>query len=164
MNAGKTTTLLQSNYNYQERGMTTLVLIPRLDNRYGTQVRSRIGLETAATEFDDTHNLLSLVEQQLAKQPLHCILVDEAQFMARAHVEQLSDVVDHHAIPVLAYGLRTDFQGELFPGSAHLLAWADELREIKTICHCGRNGNNGGAPRRRRPGDAPWRASPDRWQ
>ena len=138
MNAGKTTTLLQSNYNYQERGMTTLVLKPRLDDRYGTHVRSRIGLEAQAVEFDDTHDLLDIVAQHLNEQPLHCVLVDEAQFMTRAHVEQLSDVVDRHAIPVLAYGLRTDFQGELFPGSAHLLAWADELREIKTICHCGR--------------------------
>ena len=138
MNAGKTTTLLQSNYNYQERGMTTMVLKPRLDDRFGTQVRSRIGLEADAVEFDEADNLLALVKQHLASRPLHCVLVDEAQFMTRAQVEQLADVVDGNGIPVLAYGLRTDFQGELFPGSAHLLAWADELREIKTICFCGR--------------------------
>jgi thymidine kinase len=138
MNAGKTTTLLQSNYNYQERGMSTLVLKPLVDDRFGTVVRSRIGLEAAAVNFTVLDNLEHLAKQRRASKGLHCVLVDEAQFLTRAQVEQLADVVDAMNIPVLTYGLRTDFQGELFEGSMHLLAWADELREIKTVCHCGR--------------------------
>ncbi len=137
MNAGKTTTLLQSNYNYQERGMNTLVLKPLLDQRYGAVVRSRIGLEAAAVNFERTDELAPLVDSFQRKQPLHCVLVDEAQFLTEAQVLELTEVVDQQRIPVLAYGLRTDFQGKLFEGSQHLLAWADELREIKTICHCG---------------------------
>ena len=137
MNAGKTTTLLQSAYNYRERGMNTLVLKPRLDDRYGARIHSRIGLETEAENFTPEQNLLELTNSRLAKDPLHCVLVDEAQFLTQAQVYQLSEVVDQRKIPVLAYGLRTDFQGELFEGSRHLLAWADELCEIKTICHCG---------------------------
>ena len=137
MNAGKTTTLLQSDYNYRERGMNTLVLKPRIDDRYGDRVHSRIGLEATAVNFTPEQNLLELTDARLAEEPLHCVLVDEAQFLTREQVFQLSEVVDQRKIPVLAYGLRTDFQGELFEGSRHLLAWADELREIKTICHCG---------------------------
>lgn len=137
MNAGKTTTLLQSNYNYRERGMNTLVLKPRLDDRYGSVVRSRIGLEAAAHNFVDADSLFQVVDQAVQQAPLHCVLVDEAQFLTRQQVVDLARVVDQLRIPVLAYGLRTDFQGELFPGSRFLLAWADELREIKTICHCG---------------------------
>lgn len=137
MNAGKTTTLLQSNYNYQERGMNTLVLKPLLDQRYGNVVRSRIGLEAEAVNFEQADHLAPLVASAQQEAPLHCVLVDEAQFLTEAQVYELTELVDQQKIPVLAYGLRTDFQGKLFEGSRHLLAWADELREIKTICHCG---------------------------
>ena len=140
MNAGKTTTLLQSAYNYHERGMRTLILTPALDNRYGDGVvASRIGLKANACRFSAGEDLLALVEKDIAARgPLHCVFVDEAQFLSKAQVWQLSDVVDRLHIPVLAYGLRTDFRGELFEGSRYLLAWADNLEEIKTICHTGR--------------------------
>jgi thymidine kinase len=140
MNAGKTTSLLQSAYNYHERGMRTLILTPALDNRHGEGVvASRIGLKADAQRFDGDENLLSVVEADIAARgALHCVFVDEAQFLTRAQVWQISDVVDHLNIPVLAFGLRTDFRGELFEGSQYLLAWADNLEEIKTICHTGR--------------------------
>ncbi|MGO4504958.1 MULTISPECIES: thymidine kinase [unclassified Dyella] len=140
MNAGKTTTLLQSAYNYHERGMRTLILTPALDNRYGEGVvASRIGLKANAVRFGGEENLLALVQSDIAARgPLHCVFVDEAQFLSKAQVWQLSDVVDKLNVPVLAYGLRTDFRGELFEGSRYLLAWADNLDEIKTICHTGR--------------------------
>ena len=138
MNAGKTTTLLQSNYNYQERGMRTLVLKPKLDDRFGEGVRSRIGLHAEAYDFSNVDDLFAIASSRKSTEGLDCVLLDEAQFMTRAQVEQLTQIVDALAIPVLTYGLRTDFQGELFEGSTHLLAWADELKEIKTICHCGR--------------------------
>lgn len=138
MNAGKTTTLLQSNYNYRERGMQTLLLKPALDNREGEVIRSRIGLTAEATNFKTDDDLLEIFRRRLEEGPLNCVLLDEAQFLTREQVQQLSDIVDEYSIPVLAYGLRTDFLGELFEGSRHLLAWADELKEIKTICHCGR--------------------------
>ncbi|HKR76923.1 MAG TPA: thymidine kinase [Rhodanobacter sp.] len=139
MNAGKTTTLLQSAYNYHERGMRTLILTPALDTRHGEGVvASRIGLKANARRFDGDENLLALVEADIAAHgTLNCVFVDEAQFLTRAQVWQLTDVVDRLHIPVLAYGLRTDFRGELFEGSRYLLAWADELQEIKTICHTG---------------------------
>ncbi|KQX96330.1 thymidine kinase [Rhodanobacter sp. Root480] len=139
MNAGKTTNLLQGAYNYHERGMRTLILTPALDNRYGEGVvASRIGLKAHARRFRAEENLLALVQADIAAHgPLHCVFVDEAQFLAKAQVWQLSDVVDQLRIPVLAYGLRTDFRGEPFEGSQYLLAWADELQEIKTICHTG---------------------------
>lgn len=139
MNAGKTTTLLQSAYNYHERGMRTLILTPALDNRFGEGVvASRIGLKANARRFGAEANLLQWVEEDLAgRGALHCVFVDEAQFLTKAQVWQISDVVDQLHIPVLAYGLRTDFRGELFEGSSYLLAWADELHEIKTICHTG---------------------------
>ena len=138
MNAGKTTTLLQSAHNYRERGMRTLILAPRLDDRAGGRVASRIGLQSEAVGFDADTDLQQLVERDIAAHgPLHCVLVDESQFLSRAQVWQLSEVVDALRIPVLCYGLRTDFRGELFEGSQHLLAWADELVEIKTICHSG---------------------------
>lgn len=138
MNAGKTTTLLQSAYNYRERGMRTLILAPRIDTRAQGKVASRIGLEADALRFTPGDDLLQQVEADIARHgPLHCVLVDEAQFLAKAQVWQLSEVVDILDIPVLCYGLRTDFRGELFTGSAALLAWADELQEIKTICHSG---------------------------
>ena len=140
MNAGKTTTLLQSAYNYRERGMRTLILTPKLDDRYGEgQVASRIGLAARGTIFGRDDDLLALVRADIAANgPLHCVLVDEAQFLAKAQVWQLGEIVDRENIPVLAYGLRTDFRGELFEGSQYLLAWADNLVEIKTICHTGR--------------------------
>ena len=140
MNAGKTTTLLQSAYNYHERGMRTLLFTPALDTRHGAGiVASRIGLRAQGRRFEPADDLFAIVEADLrACGPLHCVLVDEAQFLAKAHVWQLGDVVDRLGIPVLAYGLRTDFRGELFEGSHYLLAWADELEEIKTICHTGK--------------------------
>ena len=139
MNAGKTTTLLQSAYNYRERGMNTLVLKPKVDDRYNPDsVRSRIGLESDAVSFEDKDDLLTLTEKIYQKTPLSCVLLDEAQFLTKTQVYDLGEIVDNLEIPVLAYGLRTDFKGELFEGSLHLLAWADELVEIKTICHCGK--------------------------
>ncbi len=139
MNAGKTTTLLQSAHNYHERGMRTLILTPALDHRYGKGVvASRIGLKAEGHRIGPHQDLLALVETDLrVRGTLHCVLVDEAQFLSKPQVWQLSDVVDQLQIPVLAYGLRTDFCGELFVGSQYLLAWADELCEIKTICHSG---------------------------
>ncbi|WP_114241415.1 thymidine kinase [Dyella sp. C9] len=140
MNAGKTTTLLQSAYNYHERGMRTLILTPALDNRFGAGVvASRIGLKANARRFGGEEDLFALVQADVAARgALHCVFVDEAQFLSKAQVWQLSDVVDKLNVPVLAYGLRTDFRGELFEGSRYLLAWADNLDEIKTICHTGR--------------------------
>jgi len=139
MNAGKTTTLLQSAHNYRERGMRTLILTPRLDHRDGSgTVSSRIGLRAEGVAFGGGDDLLALVERDIAAHGrLHCVLVDEAQFLARAQVWQLGEVVDALRVPVLCYGLRTDFRGELFEGSQYLLAWADEISEIKTICHSG---------------------------
>lgn len=139
MNAGKTTNLLQSSYNYAERGMNTLVLKPRIDNRAGeSRVRSRIGLEADAIDVGPEVDLRQLVVREGGEQAVHCVLVDEAQFLSAQQVGQLTEVVDTLDIPVLAYGLRTDFLGELFEGAQLLLALADELREIKTVCHCGR--------------------------
>ena len=139
MNAGKSTTLLQSSYNYHERGMRTLILVPDIDTRDDQEtVTSRIGLSAEATTFHLADNVYKMVEQQHQQQPLDCVLVDEAQFLTREQVRQISDVSDQLDIPVLTYGLRTDFQGKLFEGSEQLLAWADNLVEIKTICHCGR--------------------------
>ena len=139
MNAGKTTTLLQSAHNYRERGMRTLILTPRLDDRAGGgTVASRIGLQAEGTAFECDDDLQRLVERDIAAHgALHCVLVDEAQFLTRSQVWQLGEVVDALRIPVLCYGLRTDFRGELFEGSQYLLAWADEISEIKTICHSG---------------------------
>lgn len=140
MNAGKTTTLLQSAYNYHERGMRTLIFTPRLDNRAGeSMVASRIGLKAKAVAFERDDDLEILLGRVLAKhQKIDCVLVDEAQFLSKNQVWQLTEIVDQHNIPVLAYGLRTDFRGELFEGSQYLLAWADSLTEIKTICHTGK--------------------------
>ena len=139
MNAGKTTTLLQSAHNYRERGMRTLILTPRLDHRAGSgTVASRIGLQAEGVAFDHGDDLEALVARDIAAHgTLDCLLVDEAQFLSKAQVWQLSEVVDALRVPVLCYGLRTDFRGELFEGSQYLLAWADELQEIKTICHSG---------------------------
>ena len=140
MNAGKTTTLLQSSYNYRERGMRTVIYTPLLDDRAGAGViASRIGLSATGRGFVESDDLLELVRADIEEQgPLHCVLVDEAQFLTKRQVWQLTEVVDELGIPVLAYGLRTDFRGELFEGSRYLLAWADTLTEIKTICHSGK--------------------------
>ena len=141
MNAGKTTTLLQSAHNYRERGMRVLVFTPALDDRAGKAgvVASRIGLRSEGVAFGRGDDLLARVEADIAAHgKLDCVLVDEAQFLSKPQVWQLSEVVDQHRIPVLCYGLRTDFRGELFEGSQYLLAWADELTEIKTICHTGK--------------------------
>ena len=138
MNAGKSTALLQSSYNYKERGMNTLILAPELDDRYGAgKVTSRIGLEADAITFSNTDDVYDVVSGILDTQPLHCVLIDEAQFLTKAQVFQLGEVTDRLNIPVLAYGLRTDFQGEPFEGSKYLLAWCDNLKELKAICHCG---------------------------
>ena len=138
MNAGKSTSLLQSSYNYRERGMSTLILAPAIDNRYGVgRVKSRIGLEAEATTFNRADDLFDIVETCLQEDPLHCVMVDEAQFLTKAQVFQLGEVSDRLSIPVLAYGLRTDFRGEPFEGSQYLLAWSDVLTELKAICHCG---------------------------
>ncbi|MBX9401122.1 thymidine kinase [Lysobacter sp. BMK333-48F3] len=140
MNAGKTTTLLQSAHNYRERGMRVAILTPHLDDRAGRgTVASRIGLRADGEAFDRDQDLEALIRADIAARgALHCVLVDEAQFLSRAQVWQLSEVVDALRIPVLCYGLRTDFRGELFEGSQYLLAWADEISEIKTICHSGK--------------------------
>ncbi len=142
MNAGKSTMLLQASYNYRERGMHPLILAPAIDNRDGeNSVSSRIGLTAPATPFHTTDNLLVLVTTLRKTQTIDSVFIDEAQFLEASQVKQLSDVADELDIPVLCYGLRTDFQGNLFPGSEQLLAWADDLTEIKTICHCGRKAN-----------------------
>ena len=140
MNAGKTTTLLQSAHNYRERGMRVAIMTPWLDYRAGSgTVASRIGLKADGVAFRHDANLEAMVHADIAAHGiLHCVLVDEAQFLTKAQVWQLSEVVDRLHIPVLCYGLRTDFRGELFEGSQYLLAWADELQEIKTICHSGK--------------------------
>ena len=138
MNAGKSTSLLQSSYNYKERGMNTLVLAPQLDNRFAVgKVTSRIGIESDATTFAKDTDLFELIGGATRSEPLHCVLIDEAQFLTRDQVFQLTEVTDKLGIPVLAYGLRTDFQGEPFEGSKYLLAWSDNLRELKAICDCG---------------------------
>jgi thymidine kinase len=139
MNAGKTTVLLQSAHNYRERGMNPLLFTPALDdrNRPGV-IRSRIGLEAEATVFAHDSDLFAWVKRELELRIIHCVLVDEAQFLSRDQVFQLTEVVDRLEIPVLCFGLRTDFRGELFEGSRYLLAWGDQLEEIKTICHTGR--------------------------
>ena len=140
MNAGKSTTLLQSDYNYNERGMDTLLYSPVVDNRSGVRTSSsRIGLESPAVGFMSDTDILADVSSKIAlNSNIKCILVDEAQFLLKQQVLQLCRIVDYHNLPVLAYGLRTDFQGEPFEGSLYLLAWADSLVELKTICHCGR--------------------------
>jgi thymidine kinase len=139
MNAGKSTTLLQASFNYRERGMETLLMTVAFDNRFGEgKIASRIGLEAPALLFDASTDMTALILAQVEKGKVDCVLIDEAQFLSKDQVWQLSDIADIHGIPVLCYGIRTDFQGELFEGSKWLLAWADKLNELKTICHCGR--------------------------
>lgn len=136
MNAGKTTTLLQSSYNYNERGLSTLLLKPKIDDRDGEKISSRIGLTSCAVLFDAEFNFQHYLSN--LKEKYACILIDEAQFLTKAQVWQLTRIVDEMNIPILCYGLRSDFRGDPFEGSIHLLALADSLIEIKTICHCGR--------------------------
>ncbi|MDN4626980.1 MULTISPECIES: thymidine kinase [unclassified Erwinia] len=139
MNAGKSTALLQSSYNYHERGMRTLVYTAEIDNRFGSgKVSSRIGLSSPAKLYNNDTALFDEIKAEQQMEPVHCVLIDESQFLTREQVKALSDVVDNLDIPVLCYGLRTDFRGELFSGSHYLLAWADKLVELKTVCHCGR--------------------------
>lgn len=138
MNAGKSTALLQAGHNYEERGMRTLLYTAQIDSRDGGRIHSRIGIEREALHFHPALDLLAQIRAEHARAAIACVLVDESQFLTRDQVRQLGAVVDELNIPVLCYGLRTDFRGELFPGSAQLLGWADNLVEIKTICHCGR--------------------------
>ncbi len=134
MNAGKSTALLQAAHNYAERGMSTRLFTARLDDRAAGRIASRIGIEANAERFDAGTDFWALLSESKA----HCILIDEAQFLNKEQARQLARIVDELNIPVMCYGLRTDFRGELFPGSAALLAWADTLSELKTICFCGR--------------------------
>jgi thymidine kinase len=139
MNAGKSTTLLQADFNYRERGMETMLWTAAHDDRAGTgTIGSRIALSAPAHIFDESVDLLAEIIDERKKRRLDCILVDEAQFLTQRHVLQLCEVADTLGIPVLCYGLRTDFQAKLFPGSAALLALADSLVELKAVCECGR--------------------------
>lgn len=138
MNAGKSTTMLQADFNYRERGMRTMLWTAELDTRSEGMVRSRIGLETKAHLYSPATDLWSDISAAHTAAPLDCVLVDEAQFLTKDQVWQLARLADTAGIPVLCYGIRTDFQGELFPGSAALLGIADALVELKAVCHCGR--------------------------
>src|SRR5690242_6729888 len=139
MNAGKSTTLLQADFNYRERGMETMLFTAAIDDRFDAgKITSRIAISAPATAFDAATDIHACVADELDRRPLACVLIDEAQFLTAAQVGQLARVCDDLGIPVLAYGLRTDFQGALFPGSARLLAIADALIEIKSVCMCGR--------------------------
>lgn len=139
MNAGKSTLLLQASYNYRERGMDTMLFTAALDERAGKGlIASRLGVSAEAFTFSADDDLFEQVRDWLMAHPLHCVLIDEAQFLTEKQVWQLARVADRLDVPVMCYGLRTDFQGKLFPGSQALLALADELREIRTLCRCGR--------------------------
>jgi len=139
MNAGKSTVLLQSAYNYKERGMDTLLFIPAIAMREQKKISSRIGLSAEAVSFDPEFQLFDYTKNIKQKNPkIQCVLIDEAQFLTKDQVLQLTEIADELNMPVLAYGLRSDFLGEPFPGSQYLLVWADNLIEIKTICHCGK--------------------------
>ncbi|NTS63857.1 thymidine kinase [Sphingomonas sp. HHU CXW] len=139
MNAGKSTNLLQADFNYRERGMATMLFTAAIDDRFAAgTITSRIGLSAPATPFDAATDIAAQVAARHADAPVACVLVDEAQFLTDAQVDQLAWLADTLGVPVLAYGLRTDFQGALFPGSARLLALADSLIEIKSVCACGR--------------------------
>ena len=139
MNAGKSTILLQASHNYFERGMKTMIITSNLDNRVQKgEITSRIGLSKAAETFESNTDIFELIREFNAQNNISCVLVDEAQFLTHKQVWQLSNVVDELGIPVMCYGLRTDFQGKLFAGSKTLLSIADEIREIRTICHCGK--------------------------
>ncbi len=140
MNAGKSTLLLQASYNYIERGMQTYLMIADFDDRAGAHglIGSRIGITAEADPFSAKDDLFAKIEARLAEGPCHCVMVDDSHWLTRDQVWQLARAVDDLGVPVMAYGLRVDFRGELFPGSAALLALADEMREVRTICHCGK--------------------------
>lgn len=139
MNAGKSTILLQASYNYIERGMQTFLVTAELDHRAGeARIASRIGIGAEAATFSPDTDMFALIEARLAQGPCACIFIDEAQFLTETQVWQLARTVDDLGVPIMCYGLRVDFQGQLFPGSAALLALADEMREVRTICHCGK--------------------------
>ncbi|KAF0676624.1 thymidine kinase [Profundibacterium mesophilum] len=139
MNAGKSTLLLQAAHNYRERGMEVLLLTAQLDARAGqAKIASRIGIGSDARTYTPRTDLLGLAEAHMAHGPLACLFIDEAQFLTHEQVWQLARIADDLSVPVMCYGLRVDFRGALFPGSAALLAIADHLREVRTICHCGR--------------------------
>jgi len=139
MNAGKSTALMQVAHNYEERGMRTYLMTAAEDDRSGLGfIGSKIGIKRGVETFTEATDLYAKIEQEHADAPLSCVLIDNAHWLTPSQVEQLSAIVDELRVPVLCYGLRTDFRGDLFPGSARLLAWADELREIRTVCHCGR--------------------------
>lgn len=139
MNAGKSTLLLQAAYNYRERGMQTYLLTAQMDTRAGQgKIASRIGIEEKADTFNPHEDMFQKVKKQLDQGPVACIFIDEAQFLTKDQVWALARAVDNLDIPIMCYGLRVDFMGELFPGSAALLALADEMREVRTICYCGK--------------------------
>ncbi|MDP3959004.1 MAG: thymidine kinase [Pseudorhodobacter sp.] len=139
MNAGKSTVLLQAAHNYRESGMATYLLTAQLDHRAGAgRIASRIGISDPADTFAPDDDLFTRLQTRLAQGPLACVFIDEAQFLTKPQVWQLARAVDDLGVPVMCYGLRVDFRGELFPGSAALLAWADEMREVRTICACGK--------------------------
>jgi thymidine kinase len=139
MNAGKSTVLLQAAHNYKERGMVPFLITARLDDRAGDgRIASRIGINEAADIFDSDVDLFARIAARIEQGPVACVFIDEAQFLTEAQVWQLARAVDDLKVPVMCYGLRVDFRGKLFPGSAALLALADEMREVRTICHCGK--------------------------
>ncbi len=139
MNAGKSTVLLQASHNYRERGMQTYLLTARFDNRAGAgRIASRIGIAAEADTFGPETDLLAAIQSRQATGPVACVFIDEAQFLSEDQVWQLARAVDDFKVPIMCYGLRVDFQGKLFPGSAALLALSDEMREVRTICHCGK--------------------------
>ncbi|WP_417249382.1 thymidine kinase [Celeribacter sp.] len=139
MNAGKSTLLLQASHNYHERGMDTYLMTAQFDNRAGEgRIGSRIGIGADADTFGEGEDLFAKIKARLSVGPVACIFIDEAQFLSHEQVWQLARAVDDLNVPIMAYGLRVDFQGHLFPGSAALLALADEMREVRTICHCGK--------------------------
>ena len=139
MNAGKSTMLLQANHNYQERGMSTIIYTSSVGDRYGKkEIVSRIGLKAESNIFSSDTNIYEEVISFNKDKRVDCVLIDEAQFLSKDQVAQLGQIVDDIDIPVLTFGIRTDFKGNLFEGSEYLLAWADNLKEIKTVCHCGR--------------------------
>ncbi|MCW1918625.1 thymidine kinase [Rhodobacter sp. KR11] len=139
MNAGKSTLLLQASHNYREGGMVTYLVTARFDTRAGEgRIASRIGIGEPADTFEPGEDMFAKIQARLAEGRVDCIFLDEAQFLTKEQVWQLARAVDDLGVPIMAYGLRVDFQGNLFPGSAALLAWADEMREVRTICHCGK--------------------------
>ena len=139
MNAGKSTLLLQASHNYNERGMETYLLTAKFDNRSGQRkIGSRIGISKVADTFSMGEDLFAKIKKRLKQKSVNCVFIDEAQFLETEQVWQLARTVDDLSVPVMCYGLRVDFRGQLFPGSAALLALADEMREIRTICHCGK--------------------------